>query len=326
MNPRANVTALTERALSYAQSQMLILTRPEDRGKRLDLLLHERLPGFTRSRIQNWIKEGRAKVDGKAARPSSTIRGGEGIEFDPGAVPPLRAEAEEIPLHILYEDSDVAAIDKPAGMVVHAGAGIHSGTLVNALLHHFETLSQAGGDLRPGIVHRLDRFTSGVLLVAKNDAAHQYLAHQFAGREVEKTYLTLVHGSVRSDHGRIEKPIARDPVHRARMTTRVPSGRKAWSEYHVLERSARFTSLEVRIGTGRTHQIRVHLASIGHPVAGDTLYGAKAKLEAISNPSRYFLHSHRIRFRRPSDHEPVTVVSPLPGDLVDWKQAALALR
>jgi 23S rRNA pseudouridine1911/1915/1917 synthase len=301
---------------------MFIVTGPEDRGKRLDLLLHERLPDFTRSRLQSWIKEGRARIDGKPARSSSTIHGAASIEFEPGVVPPLKASAEDIPLHILYEDDDLAAIDKPAGMVVHTGAGIHSGTLVNAILHHFATLSKAGGDLRPGIVHRLDRFTSGVLLVAKNDAAHQFLAKQFAGREVEKVYLTLVHGAVHPDHARIDKPIARDPVHRARMTTRIATGRKAWSEYRVLERSANFSFLEVRIGTGRTHQIRVHLASLGHPVAGDRLYGAKPTAE-VMDAGRYFLHSHRITFARPSDASRITIVSPLPEDLRKWKDVAM---
>ena len=302
---------------------MLIATGPEDRGKRLDILLHERLPEFTRSRLQGWIKQGRARIDGKPARASSTIHGPGSVEFDPGTLPPLKAEAEDIALNILYEDQDLAAIDNPAGMIVHAGAGIHSGTLVNALLHHFATLSQGSGELRPGIVHRLDRFTSGVLLVAKTDPAHQYLAKQFSSREVEKTYLTLVHGAVHPDHARIDKPIARDPVHRARMTTRVANGRKAWSEYRVLERSADFSFLEVRIGTGRTHQIRVHLASLGHPVAGDRLYGAKPKAEAIPDPARYFLHSHRINFARPSDGRRITVVSPLPPDLEAWKSVAL---
>lgn len=302
---------------------MLIVTGPEDRGKRLDLFLHERLPHFTRSRLQSWIKEGRARIDGKPARPSSIIRGTESIHFDPGTLPALKAEPEDIPLHILYDDNDLAAIDKPAGMIVHAGAGIHSGTLVNALVHHFASLSSRGGDLRPGIVHRLDRFTSGVLLIAKTDAAHQFLARQFSGREVEKIYLTLVHGVVQADHGRVEKPIARDPVHRARMTTRIARGRQAWTEYRGLGRSAGFTFLEVRIGTGRTHQIRVHLASIGHPVAGDRLYGAKSRAEAIPQPDRYFLHSHRITFARPSDGQRMTVISPLPDDLEKWKAAAL---
>src|SRR5689334_22844519 len=204
------------------------------------------MPEFSRSRIQEWIRNGRVLVDGRTARASHSVRAGEQIEVEPAEPPPLHATAEEIPLRVLYEDEDVVAIDKPAGMVVHAGAGIHSGTLVNALLHRFATLSSRGGDLRPGIVHRLDRFTSGVLLVAKNDAAHQRLAEQFAGRQVEKVYLALVHGSVRQETARIESRIARDPVRRVRMTARLGEGRAAWSEYRVLRRFERFTLLEVK--------------------------------------------------------------------------------
>jgi 23S rRNA pseudouridine1911/1915/1917 synthase len=289
-----------------------------DAGKRLDHLLHQRLPEFSRSRIQEWIKAGRVLVDGQAARPSHAVRGGETIDVEPAAPAPLRAEAEEIPLRILYEDADVVAVDKAAGMVVHAGAGVHSGTLVNALLHRFGALSGVGGELRPGIVHRLDRFTSGVLLVAKNDAAHQNLAAQFSGRQVEKVYLALVHGSVKQETGRIERPIARDPVRRIRMTARLAAGRAAWSEYRVLRRFERYTLLEVRIGTGRTHQIRVHLSSIGHPVVGDTLYGAPAKIEGMPPLGRYFLHAHRIRFRLPSTGEEMTLVSPLAEELEAW--------
>jgi 23S rRNA pseudouridine1911/1915/1917 synthase len=210
------------------------------------------------------------------------------------------------------------AIDKPAGMVVHSGAGVHSGTLVNALLHRFASLSRSAGEMRPGIVHRLDRYTSGVLLVVKNDAAHQRLAEQFASRKVEKTYLALVHGTVKQDHGRIEKPITRDPRQRTRMTARLSRGRAAWTEYRVLRRFPGFTFLEVRIGTGRTHQIRVHLASIGHPVVGDRLYGAPAKVAGQPALPRFFLHAHRIRFQQPSTGEPVTIESPLPPDLAGW--------
>ncbi len=209
---------------------------PADAGKRLDLLLHECLPGFSRSRIQDWIRAGRVQVNGVKARASYLVRAGDAIDAEPADPPPLHAAPEEIPLSILYEDADLVAIDKPAGMVVHAGAGVHSGTLVNALLHRFQELSGVGGALRPGIVHRLDRFTSGVLLVAKNDAAHQRLAAQFSGRQVEKIYLALVHGEVKQEHGRIERPIARDPVHRTRMTARLEDGRAAWSEYRVLRR------------------------------------------------------------------------------------------
>ena len=291
---------------------------PEDAGKRLDQAVHERLGQFSRARIQQWIRDGRVRVNGSAVRPSRTVRPGESIEVEPAEAPPLHATPEDIPLQVLYEDNDLVAVDKPAGMVVHAGAGVHSGTLVNALLHRFQALSGVGGALRPGIVHRLDRFTSGVLLVAKNDAAHRALAEQFSGRQVEKTYIALVHGAVKAESGRIDRPITRDPAHRTRMTARLGEGRAAWSEYRVLRRFEGFTLLEVRIGTGRTHQIRVHLSGMGHPVVGDTLYGAPANVEGLPPLGRYFLHAHRIRFHAPATGEEVTVVSPLPSELEEW--------
>ena len=292
---------------------MQFSTEPADAGQRLDQWLHARLPEFSRSRIQEWIKTGTVLVNGASVRASYTLRGGESIATEPTERAPLEATAEDIPLKALYEDADLVAIDKPAGMVVHAGAGVHSGTLVNALLHRFAELSGVGGAMRPGIVHRLDRYTSGVLLVAKNDTAHQRLAEQFAGREVTKVYLALVQGTVKSETGRIEKPIARDPHHRTRMTARLKEGRAAWSEYRVLRRLEGFTLLEVRIGTGRTHQIRVHLASIGHAVAGDTLYGA-----AGAGRDRFFLHAYRIAFHQPTTGEALEVVSPLAADLEAW--------
>jgi 23S rRNA pseudouridine1911/1915/1917 synthase len=293
---------------------VLFTADPSDAGRRLDQWLHEHLPEHSRSRIQDWIKSGRVQVNGGAVRASYSLRAGDAVQVEPAEPPPLHAVPEAIPLVILYEDADVVAIDKPAGMVVHSGAGIHSGTLVNALVHRFGELSGVGGAMRPGIVHRLDRFTSGVLLVAKNDAAHQNLSAQFSGRQVEKVYLALVHGQIKAESGRIDRPIARDPVRRVRMTARLDEGRAAWSEYRVLRRFEKFTLLEVRIGTGRTHQIRVHLSSIGHPVVGDTLYGA-AKQESLG---RYFLHAHRIRFRQPSSGEEVVVVSPLAKELEEW--------
>ena len=247
------------------------------------------------------------------AKAAAVLRGGETIEVHPAELPPLKAAPEDIPLDVLYEDDAVIAVNKAAGMIVHAGAGAHSGTLTNALLHRFGALSQLGGEMRPGIVHRLDRYTSGVMLVARNDAAHRELARQFASRSVEKLYLALATGSMAKDSGRITKPIARDPVHRTRMTARLASGRTALTAYRVLERFERFTYLEVTIGTGRTHQIRVHLASIGHPVAGDRLYGAPA-----SPLGRYFLHSARIRFVSPATGEPVTVLAPLAPELETW--------
>ena len=289
-----------------------------DAGKRLDRFLHEQLPDYSRTRIQEWIRAGRIRVQGRVEKSSYLLRGGEEIEVEPAAPAPLRAEPEPIPLEILYEDDDVAAVNKPAGMVVHAGAGCRSGTLVNALLHRFGQLSSLGGELRPGIVHRLDRYTSGVLLVAKHDAAHRRLAEQFARREVEKVYLALVHGSVKGESGRVERPIARDPVRRIRMTARLAQGRAAVTEYRVLKRFKSFTLLEVRIKTGRTHQIRAHLASCGHPVAGDRLYGAPAKIEGRPTLGRYFLHAWRIRFRQPSTGALISVEVPLPAELEGW--------
>ena len=301
-----------------AGAPLRIELRLDEAGKRLDLVLHQRFPQYSRARLQDWIKNGHVRVNGETCRASHLARQGDAVDVEPAAPAPLHAAPEEIPLTVLYEDSDIVAIDKPAGMVVHAGAGVHSGTLVNALLHRFGSLSRAAGELRPGIVHRLDRYTSGVLLVAKNDAAHQRLAEQFASRQVEKTYLALVHGNVKQDRGRIEKPIARDPKQRVRMTARLASGRAAWSEYRVLRRLQGFTLLEVRIGTGRTHQIRVHLASIGHPVVGDRLYGAPAKIAGQPTLPRYFLHAHRIKFAQPSTGQPVTIESPLAPELEAW--------
>ncbi len=281
-----------------------------DAGKRLDHYLHERLPEHSRSRLQEWIKAGQVKVNGAAGKRSYVLKGSESIQVEPVGLPPLRATPEDLPLEILYEDPAVIAVNKPAGMVVHSGAGVHSGTLVNALLHRFSALSGVAGELRPGIVHRLDRFTSGVILVARTDAAHRDLSAQFSGRKVEKIYLALVHGHLKSPSGRITKPIARDPVRRTRMTSRLARGRDAVTDYKVLEVFQNFSLLEVRIGTGRTHQIRVHLASLGHPVVGDKLYGAPA-----SPLGRYFLHARQISFTSPSSGERVTVIAELASDL-----------
>lgn len=307
---------------------MAITLRAEaqDYGKRLDWFVHERLPEYSRSRLQSWIKNGSVRVNGAPVRSSHTVRTGEEIEVEPSPLPPLRAEPEEIPLTILYQDADVIAIDKPAGMVVHAGAGRHRGTLVNALLHHFGQLSTAGGDLRPGIVHRLDRETSGVLIVARTDEAHQALAEQFRNRKVEKTYLALVRGYVSPPQGTITKRITRDPVRRTRMTTRIKSGRVALTHYRTIEQIANFSFLEVKIGTGRTHQIRVHLSSIGHPIVGDTLYGAPRRAEHIPAPDRFFLHAQRLRFQSPSTGESVEIESPLAPELQDYLERLRALE
>lgn len=289
-----------------------------DAGKRLDLFLTAHFPNQSRTRLKEWIKDGHVRVDGALARPSHPLRGGETVEVEPAAPPPLRAAPEDLPLDVIYEDGDLIVVNKPAGMSVHPGAGRASGTLVNALLHHFETLSAVGGELRPGIVHRLDKDTSGVLVVARNDTAHRRLAAQFAARQVEKVYVALVEGVLKRDEGRIEKPIERDPVRRVRMTARTGAGRAAVTEYRVLQRFRKHTYVEVRIGTGRTHQIRVHMASIGHPVAGDRLYGARA-----AACGRFFLHARRIAFRHPATGAPVTFEAPLAPELESWLQGLL---
>jgi 23S rRNA pseudouridine1911/1915/1917 synthase len=285
----------------------------DDAGKRLDHLLQRHLPDYSRSRIQDWIKSGLVFVDGAAQKPSFLIHGGERIEVRPAELPPLRAFAEDIPVEILHVDQDVIAVNKPSGLVVHAGAGQHSGTLVNALLHHFKTLSSVGGEERPGIVHRIDKDTSGILLIARTDIAHRKLAEQFALREIDKTYLALVQGTVAATEGTIKTPITRDPVRRTRMTTRLGTGRSAITTYRVLERFPRYTYMQVKIGTGRTHQIRVHMASIGHPVAGDMLYGA-----ADAGRGRFFLHAWRIRFTSPSGGHVLELEAPPPPELTDW--------
>jgi 23S rRNA pseudouridine1911/1915/1917 synthase len=292
---------------------MLLRAEAADRGKRLDAFLHQKLPEYSRSRLQSWIRQGRVQVNQAPGKPSTILRGAEEIAVQPAHLAALKATAEDIPLAVLYEDAGVVAIDKSAGMVVHAGAGVHAGTVVNALLHRFSRLSSIGGDLRPGIVHRLDRFTSGVLLVAKTDAAHRDLAAQFQSRKIEKVYLALVEGNL-TGSGHIHTPIARDPRNRARMTARLNAGRNAVTDWKAIENYAGFTLLEIRIGTGRTHQIRAHMAALGHPVAGDRLYGAKA-----SPWNRYFLHARRLGFRSPATGETVAVESPLPPDLTEWK-------
>jgi 23S rRNA pseudouridine1911/1915/1917 synthase len=304
--------------------------------QRLDQFLAVHL-NVSRARVQELVRAGKIFVDDLPAKASLKLRGGERITLlGPAARPPMRAIAEEIPLEILYEDDDLAIINKPAGMMVHAGAGAtenarNRGTLVNALLHHFANLSAVGGVLRPGIVHRLDKETSGLIIVAKNDESHRRLAAQFARREVKKTYLALVHGWLKKDSGTIAASISRDRVRRTRMTTRQTGGREAISHYHVLRRLdtayGKFTLLEVRIDTGRTHQIRVHLSSLGYPVVGDKLYGAPAELHSqlrggkrgktISLP-RNFLHAAQLELAHPRTGKAIALTSPLPAELQEF--------
>lgn len=297
------------------------LTVPEEgAGQRLDFFLAAEFPELSRSRWQELIKGGYAELDGEfVKRPSARLRGGEKLLVEVVARPPLRATPEEIPLDVLYEDEDVIALNKPAGMVVHLGVGARQGTLVNALLYRFQQLSSLGGELRPGIVHRLDKPTSGVLLVAKNDEAHRRLGEQFAQRTVKKTYLALVHGRMKQESGRIQLPVARDRVRRTRMTTRRRDGRTADTAYRMLECREGFSLLEVDLHTGRTHQIRVHLAALGRPVVGDKLYGASGTLRwgNRSRPTlnRNFLHAAEIEFLLPGTGKPKKVQAPMPEEL-----------
>ncbi len=344
---------ITAEGAEDAEEQMpsdfpqLFVVTPDEGGRRLDQFLVAHVSGVSRARAQQLIEQRKVLVNGATAKPSLKLRGGENITvLGPVEPPALRAMAEEIPLDVVYEDDDLAVINKPAGMMVHAGAGAtedarNRGTLVNALLHRFAALSGVGGTLRPGIVHRLDRNTSGLIVVAKNDAAHQRLSQQFSGREVHKTYLALVHGCMRTDSGTVTSAIARDGVRRTRMTTRRPGGRSAVSHWCVLERIdgpyGRFSLLQVTIETGRTHQIRVHLSSLGHPVVGDTLCGAPREIKPLAqqNPAhrgkreesgerqtaalaRNFLHAAIIEFKHPRTAVLLRFQRPLPPELEEF--------
>ncbi len=305
------------------------VTCPEDAATRLDQFLTAKLPGASRARVQQLISDGKVLVNEAVAKASYRLRGDELVQVTgQNVLPPLRAKAEPIALDIVYEDDDLAVINKPAGMMVHAGAGAtddarNRGTLVNALLHHFQQLSGISGELRPGIVHRLDKETSGLIIVAKKDEIHRKLATLFAKRQVKKTYIALVHGTVKQDKGTISSSISRDSVRRVRMTTRRSGGREAISHYKVQRRIdskyGKFTMLEVRIDTGRTHQIRVHLSSLGHPVVGDALYGAPREVRGKNTKtislSRNFLHAAALEFQHPGTGDVIQLQRDLPPEL-----------
>ena len=312
---------------------------PEAAGQRLDAWLAAQLEGISRSRVQLLLSQGNVRVDGKPAKASLKLRGGEVVEvLGEPTLTPLRAVAEAIPLEIIYEDDDLSVVNKPAGMMVHAGSGAtedarNRGTLVNALLHHYRQLSSTGGELRPGIVHRLDKQTSGLIIVARNDAAHLKLAEMFSRRQMRKTYLALVHGELKQDKGTINAAISRDVIRRTRMTTRrATGGRIAVSHYEIIQRIdakfGKFSLVRVRIETGRTHQIRVHMASIGHAVVGDTLYGAPARIvaprkgkgteaESVSL-DRNFLHAAELAFAHPRTGKLLELSAPMPAELEDF--------
>ena len=323
------------------QREPVIITVPPDAaGQRLDQFLAANLPDLSRARVQQLLREEKALVNSAPAKPSLKLRGGEQITVTGGPPPPLRAIPENIPLDIVYEDADLAVVNKPAGMMVHAGAGAtdderNRGTLVNALLYHFGRLSEVGGELRPGIVHRLDKETSGLIIVAKNDIAHRKLAQQFSRREIHKRYIALVHGWPEKDRGTIILPIARDQMRRTRMTTQGSGGRAAVTHWVVRERIdvpyGKFALLDVRIETGRTHQIRVHMASLKHPVVGDTLYGAPKDLRSTTirpgkSPTasgssqvlrldRNFLHAAALEFQHPRIGKELRLEVLLPKEL-----------
>ena len=327
-------------SVTSASGQVIreLVAASTDAGTRLDRFLAEHSPELSRTRVQELIDAGQVLLDGSAAKKGSVrLRGGEKIIVEITERPAIVAKAEAIPLEVLYEDEDVVAINKPAGMTVHAGAGNPSGTLVNALLGRGLELSKGGDPLRPGIVHRLDKETSGVILVAKNDAAHAKLGQAFQRRAVKKTYIALVQGVLKEKVGSIELAIGRDPIHRTRMATPRESGRgaapanprPARTDWRALANVHNTTLVEVQLHTGRTHQIRVHFSALKHPVVGDTLYGAAANLRvgkaALPRLDRNFLHAARLGFAQPRSNAWIEVRAPLPGELHEFlKQLCVA--
>jgi len=305
----------------------------EDVGERLDRVVTAHCPELSRTRAQELIEAGLVLVEGRTAKGSSKVHDGQRITVEEQPRAPMTAQAESIPLDVLYEDDDVIVINKAAGMTVHAGAGNPTGTLVNALLGRGQGLSQSADLLRPGIVHRLDKDTSGAILVAKNDFAHAKVAEDFRQRVVKKTYLALVEGSLGEASGRIELAISRDPLRRTRMTTRrsaiLQNAREARTDWRVLARIADATLVEVQLHTGRTHQIRVHFAALKHPVVGDTLYGAASRLRVgnstLAPLERNFLHAVKLAFRQPRSGAWVEVRAPLPEKLRDFLRELAAV-
>ncbi|HJQ33404.1 MAG TPA: RluA family pseudouridine synthase [Pyrinomonadaceae bacterium] len=321
---------VTEGVVDEAEAApaLAFVAEASDAGARLDAFLAARVEGVSRSALKRAIDDGDVLVGGRAAKPSHKLRAGERVEVELPAPPPSEVAPEEIPLDVLHEDDEVVVVNKPAGLVVHPAAGVPSGTLANALAFHFNQLSEHAGSLRPGIVHRLDRDTSGVIVVAKTARAHESLSEQFRARTVFKSYVALVHGVTREEKGKVEEPLARDPRNRTRMAV-VRGGRAALSLWRVRRRYERFTLLDVQIKTGRTHQIRVHLAWIKHPVVGDETYGggrdktvADPRLRArVAALGRQFLHAERLGFHHPSTGEWMSFNAPLPPELSDFLDA-----
>jgi 23S rRNA pseudouridine1911/1915/1917 synthase len=301
-------------------------------GVRLDRYLAAEFPTLSRTRLTELIEQGQVRVGGALAKPSHRVVTGEVVEVSVVPREPLRAAPVEIPLEILYEDADVVVVNKPAGLVVHPGAGTEEGeaTLAGALLHRYGGLSAEGGAVRPGIVHRLDKGTSGAMVVARTDAAHRALAAQFAARSVEKIYVALVHGKLKEAEGSIRLAVARDLKRRTRMTTRrrPEEGRASHTDWRVLAAFGPFTLVEARLRTGRTHQIRVHFSALRHPVVGDSLYGAPKNPEAggklLPVADRVFLHAARLAFDHPRTGRRVDVKAPVPDELRNFLAALAA--
>ena len=299
------------RQLSVDNSPSIELVVSANEAKlRLDQFLAKRLPEFSRSRLQQLIRDGFVRVNNSTSRPRQIVRGGDKIELTEPPLEKIETLPEAIPLEILFEDDDLIVINKPPGLVIHPGAGHREHTLVNALLNHCTTLSGIGGKERPGIVHRLDKETSGCLVVAKNDATHRDLSNQFAARTVEKIYLALVAGKLRKPAGIIEGKIGRHPVHRKRMSATTLRGRAAKTEYRVVRASDQASLIECRLHSGRTHQIRVHLHHLGHPVLGDKVYAPRLAKDF----PRQMLHAWKLGFRHPRTEEWKSLEAPLPDD------------
>ena len=285
---------------------------PPDAGTRIDQFLAARVPELSRSRIQDLVKAGHVRVNGRETKASTRLRGGDRVTLDEPPVVAASTVAEDIALDVLYEDGDLIVLNKPAGLVVHPAAGHWSGTLVNALLHHCQGLSQIGGEERPGIVHRLDKETSGCLVAAKNDVAHRALTRQFAGREITKIYLALAAGTFRNASGILDGAIGRHPIHRKKMTV-LPGerGRPARTDYRVLREVPGGALVECTLHTGRTHQIRVHLKHLGHPILGDEVYGRRGGFE------RQMLHAWKLGFAHPVSGARMNFIAPIPRDFLE---------
>ena len=296
---------------------ILLQTSEADAGTRLDACLARAIEDLTRSAAAKAVEDGRVLVNGKAPNKSYKLTGHEQIEFTPEEPAPIDAVPQDIPLDVVYEDDDVIVVNKPTGLVVHPAPGHPDGTLVNALLHHCgDSLSGIGGEKRPGIVHRIDRDTSGLIIAAKNDAAHLALSAQLKDHSLSRTYECLVTGNMKQDSGTVDAPIGRSSADRKKMAV-VPTGRRAVTHWEVVARYPGVTHLRCRLETGRTHQIRVHMAYIGHPILGDTVYGAKKPVPGLTGQC---LHATGLRFVHPRTGEPVELHCPLPPEFTAMLQ------